>query len=99
MVQEPYSLPLSEIENLTPYQLRHILLRPDSDDSDERDFLNKRREGKIDPDYIGIPQEGYANTFYKFHLGLGKPRAEVDKLWKEYLAKTPPPSSSPSSRR
>ncbi len=75
-------------------------MRPESDDSDEREFLDKRRKGKVDPDYVGIPREGYGNTFYKFHLGLGKTRDEVDKLWAEYNAsqktkKSSPPNSPP----
>lgn len=65
-------------------------MRPKSDDEDERVFLDKRRKGKIDPDYENIPTEGYANVFYKYNLGIGKSRQEVDNMWNEYLKNNPP---------
>ncbi len=88
LVKEPFNLPISEIKNLTPYQVKHIYFRQDYDDPEEQKFkLRRDRKKPKEPGGPVLKGEGvtYEAIFRKRHEDNGKSKEEIDLLWQKYL--------------
>lgn len=80
----------SEIKKLSPYQVKHVLFRDESDDGEERAFRERRR-GK-NPNRSSLSDLGPLKgenvsqkaLFYKVKHDQGMTRKEIDREWELY---------------
>lgn len=93
LVKEPYNLPFSEIGNLTPYQVKHIFFRAESDDwespySRERVPLDEEEhKGDLSRGVLFPEADPYKSLFYRVHLHSGGlSLKEVGDKWGEYCS-------------
>lgn len=83
----------SEIRKLSPYQVKHVLFRDESDDAEERAFQALRRGEKSHQSTPAALQDlgplkgenvSQKAIFYKLKHDLGMTRDEIDREWELY---------------